>query len=532
MGPVIDLLIRGGRVFDGSGGPAIDGDVAIVEGSIVSVGPAVPDEHAREVVDVTGRVVAPGFIDLHTHSDVSVLSEPGCISAIEQGVTTQAVGLCGFSAGPVTAQTIEAMVDEEPVFAFPGVGWEWTTIAGYLAAVDRAGPATNLVTFIGHNTLRRLVLGSADRAPRPEELDRMRGLVDEAIDQGARGLTSGLSYAPGTFAEIDEMATLASVAAERGVSYHTHMRYGTLDVRASLGEALETARRSGVTINVSHLYPRANQPLDEAEVLLAMLDDARAAGLEVTFDLTMFARGGGAWVQSLPAWARDGGSAATAARLRDPATRVRIAAALRGPDADFFLADWDDQMICKVNRPETAPLVGRSIGEIARERGTEPMDTALDLVIEDGQFWIAPTIKDQGHLDRLIVSPLCVPIGDGFASHPEVHRAYGLMPKSFGTFPLVLGSYVRERGVLGLSEAIHKMTREPARRLGLSDRGRLAPGCAADIVIFDADRVANRATEQDPGAAPAGIERVMVNGAWAVIDGRATGHRSGRAIPP
>lgn len=527
---MIDLVLRGARLYDGSGGPPIDGDLAIVDGRIASVGRPVPDDAVGEVIDLAGRAVSPGFIDQHTHSDVSLLSDPGCLSAIEQGVTTQAVGLCGFSAGPLSPASLEGMIDEEPVFAFPDVDWSWESIGGYREAVERARPATNITTFVGHNTLRRLVVGTTDRPPSSAELDRMRALVREAIDEGARGFTTGLSYAPGTFAAVDELVTLAGVAAERGLTYHTHMRYGDLDVRGSVEEALDTARRAGVTLNISHLYPRANQPLEEADILLGMLDDARAGGMEVTFDLTTFPRGGGAWIQSLPGWARDGGNMATAARIRDPASRARIIAALTGPGADFFLADWDDQVICKVNRPENESLAGRTIGDIARDRGQAPIDTALDLVLEDGQFWIAPTIKDQGHLDRLIASPLCVPIGDGFASHPVKHRAYGLMPKSFGTFPLVLGSYVRDRGVVTLPEAIHKMTAEPARRLGLTDRGQLTPGQAADLVVFDPGTVGNRATETDPAAQPSGIERVMVNGAWAVLDGRATSARAGRSL--
>ena len=311
--------------------------------------------------------------------------------------------------------------------------------------------------------------------------------------------------------------------------YHTHMRYGDLDVRGSVVEAIDTAERAGVILNISHMYPRANQPLEEADILLGMLDDARSRGLEVTFDLTMFPRGGGAWVQSLPAWARDGGNAGTVAVIRDPVSRARLIEEL-GDSADFWLEDWDDQVICKVNRPENAHLSGRTNGELARERGQAPIDTALDLVLEDGQYWIAPTIKDQGHLDRLVASPLCVPIGDGFANHPEKHRAYGLMPKSFGTFPLVLGSYVRDRGVLTLEEGIHKITAEPARRLGLTDRGMLAPGLAADLVVFDPGTIGNRATEADPAARPSGVERVMVNGAWAVTGGRATGERAGLSL--
>jgi N-acyl-D-aspartate/D-glutamate deacylase len=526
----MDLLLRNATVYDGSGGPPVKGDIGITGDRITALGVGPAEPSAAEVIDVRGLAVAPGFIDLHTHSDVSLLSDPGCISAIEQGITTQAVGLCGFSAGPVSPESLRDLVVEEPVFAFPGVDWSWTTIGGYREAVAAAKPATNVTTFVGHNTLRRFVVGGANRPPTPSEIKRIQRLIGEAIDQGARGFTTGLSYAPGLFASVDELAKLAGVAAERGLTYHTHMRYGDADVRASVAEALETAARAGVILNISHMYPRANQPLEEADVLLAMLDEAERRGVEVTFDLTIFNRGGGAWVQSLPGWARDGGSAATDAVIRDPATRTRLVDALTGPDADFWMQDWDDQVICKVSRPENAHLAGRSIGEIAREQGKAPIDTALDLVLEDGQFWIAPTIKDQGHLDRLIASPRCVPIGDGFANHPEMHRAYGLMPKSFGTFPLLLGSYVRDRGVLTLEEAIRKITAEPARRLGLRDRGRLVPGLAADLVVFDPDTVANRATETDPAARPIGIERVMVNGAWVVVDGGATGARPGFSL--
>ena len=449
---------------------------------------------------------------------------------IEQGVTTQAVGLCGFSAGPVGAESLAGLIEEEPVFAFPGVAWDWTTIGGYRNAVERARPATNVTTFVGHNSLRRFVIGSVNRPPTTVELARMVDLIGEAIDQGARGFTTGLSYAPGLFADIDELVALAGAAAARGRPYHTHMRYGPDGVKASVLEALETAERTGVELNISHMYPHADLPAEAADELLELLDDARGRGVDVTFDLTVFQRGGGAWVQSLPAWARDGGQAGTAAVIRDPSSRARLIDYLEGPSVDWWMADWDDQLICKVNRPELADLAGRTIGQIARERGQAPMATALDLVLEDGQFWVAPTIKNQDHLDRLIASPLCVPIGDGFAHHPERHRAYGIMPKSFGTFPLVLGSYVRDRGVLSLPEAVRKITAEPARRLGLTDRGRLADGFVADLVIFDPATIANRADGADPAARPAGIERVMVNGRWAVVNGAATGERSGAVL--
>jgi len=526
----LEVVIRGGTIYDGTGAPPRAGDLAIQDGRIVSVGVPVPRGGAAEELDASGLAVSPGFVDLHAHSDISLLSEPGCVSSVAQGITTQAVGLCGFSAAPVSPETVASMVAEEPHAGYPDVAWDWGTIGGYREAVARARPATNVVTLVGHNTLRRFVMGAAQRAPGRAELARMRDLLRAALREGARGFSTGLSYAPGCFADQDELAALARVAAEEGRPYHTHMRYGGLGVREMLAEALETAERSAVTLNVSHLFPSRADPPDEADRVIDMLEAARARGVEVTFDLTPFLWGGGAWAQSLPPWARDGGSARIAERLRDPQTRARIVAETWGPKAAPWMSEWDGQLIVKVARAEHAALVGRSIGQIARERGRPPHETALDLVAEDGQFWVAPIYKRQADLDRMLAHPLCVPMTDGMSSHPEKHRALGLMPKSFGALPLILGSYVRERGVLPLAEAIRRMTSVPAERLGLGDRGGLAPGMAADVVVFDPTTVANRATPAEPAAPPVGIQHVMVNGQWVVADGALTGLRPGRAL--
>jgi N-acyl-D-aspartate/D-glutamate deacylase len=527
---MVDVVIVGGTVVDGTGAAGYPATVVVSDGRLRLERGDVGRPEGADVVDASGRVVSPGFVDLHTHSDVSNLSDPGAISAIEQGVTTQVVGLCGFSAGPVSDATIATMVDEEPVFGFPGVDWSWRSVGEYLAAVDRVGIATNTVTLVGHNTLRRLVMGGEQRAPSDDELRRMQDLMRAAFDDGARGFSTGLSYAPGTFASTDELVALAGVAAQAGKPYHTHMRYDDQGVRWSVGEALETAERSGAELNISHLYPRPTDPPDEADTYISMIEVARARGVRVTWDTTVFPRGGGAWVQSLPLWALDGGMSAMQARLRDPAVRRRIRDHFEDPNFDWA-DEWDDQLIVKVNRPEARGLIGRTVGDIARERGTDPLDTALDLVIEEGQFWVAPVIKRQPDLDRLLGHPLGVPVTDGMAAHPVKHRDLGIMPKTFGSFPQILGRYVRDAGVMSLEHAVHQMTTVPAGRVAITDRGVLADGLAADLVIFDPLTIANRATESgDPAARPAGIDRVMVNGRWAVIDGVSTGERAGRSL--
>ncbi len=528
---MVDVLIVNGTVVDGTGAPGFPATV-IVEGGRLRVerGP-VPATDGAEVVDATGRVVAPGFVDQHTHSDVSNLSEPHAISAIEQGVTTQVVGLCGFSAGPITDESLVGMVDEEPVFGFPDVSWDWRSIGGYLDTVNRVGIATNTVTLVGHSTLRRSVMGSAQRGPTTGELQRMKDLLREGMREGARGFSTGLSYAPGTFATIEELTELTGVAAEEGWPYHTHMRYGESTVGESLEEAIATAERSGVELNVSHLYPRPIDPPNEADRLIGMIEAARARGVRVTWDTTVFPRGGGAWVQSLPLWALDGGMTAMQARLHDPDVRRRIREFLERDTETAWAEQWDDQLIVKVNRTEARALVGRTIGEVARERAADPLDTALDLVIEEGQFWVAPVIKRQADLDRLLSHPLGVPVTDGMASHPVKHRDLGIMPKTFGSFPQILGRYVREARVMSLEHAVHQITQVPAGRAQIRDRGVLADGLAADLVIFDPTTIANRATEAgDPAARPAGIDRVMVNGRWVVRDGAATDERPGRSL--
>jgi N-acyl-D-aspartate/D-glutamate deacylase len=375
-------------------------------------------------------------------------------------------------------------------------------------------------------------MGSDGRAPSPAELAQMQDLLREAFDDGARGFSTGLTYAPGLFATTGELVELTRVAAERGKPYHTHMRVDELPIRKPVREALETAERSGVELEISHLYPTPTDPDDEAEVIIDLIESARARGVRATWDVTVFPRGGGAWAQYLPAWVRAGGAEATTARLLDRALRPRIRTEIEKAGwLEWSVGGFDDELIVKVSRPESQWMAGRMIGDIARERGADPLDTALDLLTEDPQFWTASISKRQPDLDRMISHPLGIPVTDGMAAHPVKHRELGIMPKTFGSFPQILGRYVREARVMTLEQAIAKMTATAAGRVGLADRGVLADGYVADLFVFDPATIANRATDVgDPAARPAGIDRVMVNGRWVVIDGEATGERPGRTL--
>lgn len=526
MGPASGrVLLKSNRIHDGSGGRPFRGGVLVDAGRIAQVQRGDSADAADvDVVDVGDDVLAPGFVDLHTHSDVSVLSEPSCISAIAQGITTQVVGLCGFSAAPVTEDTRVGMVAEEPVFGFPGVDWNWTGLDGYLDTVEASRPATNIASLVGHNTIRRLVMGGAGRPADAPEIAAMSAHIADAAPHVA-GFSTGLSYAPGLFADEAELTALVGAAARHGLRHHTHMRYGDTSVRKSLEEAIRVAHAAGAALNISHLYPSPKDAADEAERLLELIDAARSSGTDVTFDLTVFPRGGGAWVQSLPAWARVGGAAGTLERIADDEGRALLIEHL-----DALHLDWDDALIVKVTHTGNAHLVGCTIAELARERGEPPAATALHLVVEDSQFWVAPHVKRQADLDVLITHPTCVPITDGMAAHPVTHRDLGVMPKTFGSMPLVLGSYVRERKILRLEQAVEKLTRLPAERAGITDRGRLSPGWAADLVVFDADLIANTANDADPTSLPIGVRHVLVNGRWAMRDGALTHDRAGQVL--
>jgi N-acyl-D-amino-acid deacylase len=529
-----DLILRNGRVVDGSGAPWYRADLAIAGERIVAIGRRLDGPAAREL-DCAGLIVTPGFIDLHSHSDVTLLVNPRAESAVRQGITTQVVGQCGFSAGPVRWESRDAFRQDSFIFAYDGYEWTWRDIAGYRQALAAAQPAINVATLVGHGALRQFIMGAAARRPTPDELAGMQRALDDALEQGARGLSSGLTYAPGRFAETDELAALGKVVRRHGGVYHSHMRDYTRFLLDSINETIAVGEAAGIPVNISHMYPGSPQFWGElAHRATETVDAARRRGVEATFDITPWTRGGGPYMQMLPSWAQDGGFSALKLRLQDPATRRRIAHELEhgAPDWKGWLPiAWDDQLIAKVGRPANQSWCGRTIADIAAERGLPPAETALLLLLEDdGQYWTAPTIKSQDDINHILSHPLGVPITDGMALAPYGPLHQPTMPRSYGTFPRVLGRYVREWGVLRLETAVQKLTSMPAMRVGLADRGILRQGLYADITVFNPDTVLDRETYQDPHAFPAGIEHVIINGRLVVEAGVQSDARPGKVL--
>jgi N-acyl-D-amino-acid deacylase len=367
-------------------------------------------------------------------------------------------------------------------------------------------------------------MGQAARPPIKEELSVMKAELAKALEQGARGLSSGLTYAPGRFSEVEELVELGKVVRRHNGIYHTHLRDYTRFLIEALGEAIRVGEEAGIPVNVSHMYPAAPPYWGEmAYEATALFEAARERGVEATFDITPWTRGGGPYMQSLPDWAQEGGVAALKQRLEDPATRQEIARQLEegAPDWKGWLPiDWEDQLIARTGREENEAWAGRTIADLAEERGLPPAETALILLLEDdGQFWVAGTIKSQDDINHILSHPLGVPITDGFALAPYGPLHHPTMPRSYGTFPRVLGQYAREWGVVSQESAVQKLTSMPALRAGITDRGLLRPGLYADITVFDPETVIDRETYDDPHAFPAGIEYVLVNGQLVVERG-------------
>jgi len=524
---MLDFVISGGRIVDGTGRPAYQGAVGIAGDTIVTLGAETPE--ARETIDAAGRVVAPGFVDIHTHSDYTLLLNRDAESSVLQGVTTELMGNCGMSCAPLRDPDHLPQIVLEYM---PGADGRWRGFGEWLGALESHGLSINVASLVGHGAVRMAVLGLESRAAVPEETEAMTRLVEESIEAGAWGLSSGLEYVPGKNAQHEELVALCRAVHRKGGFYATHIRNRDYEYAAAIEEAIETAGAADVPLQISHIAPRWGARPGAAEEAFRAVDRARARGVDVAFDNHPYTRGRGLVVAALPPWALEGGTHRLRERLRDPAQR----AAMR----DYPQPQWKHvrerrwELLVVYDAPANRHLQGRTIAEIAEERGCDPWDVVCALILDQGDnpnalFWSAP-IHDQEDVDESFRRPEGMIMSDGSAVAPRGPYRDTRHIYAYGWASHVLRVYVRERGLLTLEEAVHKMTGRPADRIGLRDRGVLAPGRKADIVIFDPDTVADRATFESPIAFPSGIDTVLVNGRPTVRGGSHTGARAGRVL--
>jgi N-acyl-D-amino-acid deacylase len=526
-GKDLDLLIAGATVYDGSGGPPVRADVGIAGGAIRVVG-KVAKSRAKAGLVADGLAVSPGFIDIHDHTDIGLLVNPRAESAVRQGVTTLVSGQCGGSPFPVPEKGLEEAKAE--LSKEYGLELDWRDTRGFLARLEKGGTALNYSTFVGHGSIRASVVGYDDRAPSATELESMKAYVAEAMAGGALGLSSGLEYTPGSFATTAELIELAKVAARTGGLYATHMRDEEAQVLEAVAEALRIARETPIRLQISHLKIGFAQNWPKLGALLEMLEKARTEGLDFRCDRYPYIAGATSLDLLFPVWAREGGTERFMARLKDPALDARLRAHLAEQEKGY--GTWAGILISEVGSDKNRTLEGLNVLEAATGAGKPPYEFMRDLLIaENGRVGMVSFYGSEDILKRILSQPYVGIGADSSAVAPYGPLGKGKPhPRFYGTFPRVLGKYVREEKIVPLEEMIRKMTAMPAEQLGFVRRGRIKVGWAADLCVFDPVKVVDKATFKDPAVYPEGIHSVIVNGAVVVSGGEHTGRLPGRVL--
>ncbi len=526
-----DLLIEHGTVIDGTGEPRFPASVGVRDGRLEVLRTRTPGEQpAARRIDASGLIVAPGFIDLHSHSGLMIFADPLHQPKVRQGVTTEVIGVDGLSYAPIPDPAdLEALVrmnaglDGAPAEARP---YDWSSVEAYLDRLDALHPSVNLAYLVGNSALRIGAIGWHQAAATPNDIANMRAMLREAMEQGAIGLSSGLDYPPGAYATTEELAELTNEAARHGGFYHTHVRYDLGDRYLDpFREAIEIGRRGEGPAHITHFYHRQTFPGGPGP-MLALVDDARADGLDVTFDSYPYEWASTRLLIMIPPWAQDGGPTATRERLADRAVRDRIRRELAERGVLFAgRRAWDDVRLGAFTRPELMRWEGRTLGDVIADRGEDPVDTLCDLLLDEdlrvNEVTPGPWTES---LREFIRHPI------GMIGTDSTFVGAKPSPRSYGSFPRVLGQFVREEGLVSLEEAVRSMTSAPAARLGLHDRGRIADGYVADLVILNPERVRSNATYDDPCRYPDGIEWVVVGGETVIDRGEHTGARPGRVL--
>jgi N-acyl-D-amino-acid deacylase len=532
---MLDLLIRGGMVLDGTGAPARIGDVAVHEGRVVSAGDRVAADRASRVIDADGLAVAPGFIDMHSHADFTLPAYPEALNSLAQGVTTEVVGNCGFSPAPLADGANGATMRLAARGLGPDLAWDWRSFGEYLDRLDAARPTVNCICLVGQGTIRTSVMGAEDRPATAVEVALMRGAAADALAEGAWGMSTGLVYPPGSYASTDEVVAVAEAVRAVDGMYFSHIRNENDGLADGLREAVEIGRRLGIRIEVSHLKAAGRRNHGRAAEALGILAEARESGVAVMQDVYPYTSASTLLSQLLPPWVHAGGTEELVARLASPAVRLRIAAEIRDglpgwPNYVRSSGGWASIVIAAVFEPGLRRFEGATVEEAARADGRDPLELMLDVLVADrGSTTMIIAMMDQADVDLVLADPSTSIGSDGFAVTGPDTRVH---PRAYGAFARVLASAARGPAALDLPTAVHRMTGLSARVLRLPDRGRIATGAVADLVIFDPATVAERATYQEPTRLATGVEAVLLGGQLAMERGVPAADRWGRVLMP
>jgi N-acyl-D-amino-acid deacylase len=517
-----DIVIKKGKIMDGSGNPWYYSDIGIKDGTITKLGKI--DEENETTIDASGHIVAPGFIDIHSHSDFPVLLDPMAQSKIRQGVTTEIIGQCGTSAAPMNQEVREYRKKYYSSRVPEGFEYDWDSMASYLKRLEKQGIALNIAPIIGHGTIRQNIMGYENRDPTTTELDEMRDLIGESMRDGAWGMSTGLIYPPSVYGKQPEITELAKVVAEYDGVYFTHIRGESETLMEAVIEACEIGRDANIPVQIAHFKASGKAHWGKTKESLALVEKYRKMGVEVTFDQYPYIASSTNLTALLPHWSQEGGADKLLEYLKDQTMRDRLKNELR------LRYDWTEILVTSAdNNPQ---YNGKNMQEVAEMMNKDPMTAFFDLlVMENTQVPSVMFGMSEEDVRRVMKSPYGMVGSDGSAIAPTgIWENSVPHPRLYGTFPRVLGHYARDEGILSLQEAVRKMTGAPAQKLGFNDRGYIREGYNADITIFDPDKVKDVATFTDPQRYPVGIPYVLVNGVVVVKKGEHTGALPGKPL--